>query len=516
MKKACRSFVKIGGALSLVLGLVVSQNQSAFAGWTGLISVNGTGWASVNVRSSTGISNRVTTVNNLALPSASMAPTNGYKTNAPLPAGALATTFSRIKALPNGGWLASANGTNSGDGTDNAELQQRLTIVPSDCASLTFDSVINQSPAEFAANGNSGTITVNAKATAGTALWLRGFEYTGSMADVPLDNPDTVENEAIEYLKAHGSSKFETLIAGPFEFGGPGGSTCPLIIPFSLSSTNLEHLVYATDGVTLSLPLVVFSPSNVVVKCDEPFSYPPVQFLGCGTITVSYVPAPLAGGVFPAGHFPVGVTPVTATATDVNGNSVSSSFTVTVTDTIPPVRPTLTNLTFGMCGAPATPPTPTTTDNCKGVVSGTTTTPFPITTPGTTAVIWTFNDGNGNSTTATQNVTVAGLTFKGFYSPIGTVSNLCSAPVVINQGSVAPFKFDVFCGASPVTTGQPPIVKIQVWNGCVQGAEPVSVNAVYQNDWHYNWDTTGWAKGIYKIIVVMPDQSTRHVFVKLK
>jgi len=658
MKKPSRCLTKV--ASITIVALVMSQNQPAFAGWTGLINGLGVGWASVNVRSSTLQTNRVTTVNNLTSPSAAMSPTTGYKTNAPLPEGAATNTYSRIKGLSGGIWQAASKAA-VGDGTDNAELQQRIQITPADCAALTFDSVINQSQAEFNANGNSGTITVNAKATAGTALWLRGFEYTGSMADVPLDNPDTVENESIEYLKVHGLAKFETLVLGPFEFGG---ANCPLIVPFTLSSSNLENLVFASDAAVLSLPLVVACPAGISVKCDESFSYPPVQVAGCGNISVSYVPAPLPGGVFPAGSFPVGVTPVTVTATDGDGNSTSCSFTVTVTDTVPPVAPvlptltgeafvivpqpapatdncggvvrattsdpllytnqgtfnvrwnfddnhgntnkanqtvivddvtapvppalptvtgqcsasvtaptaqdavagtitgttsdpltynsqgtftvhwtfndgngntstanqtvivkdtmppatpTLANLTFAVCsGTPATPPTPTTTDNCKGLVSGTTTTPFPITAPGTTVVTWTFSDGNGNSTTANQNVTLTGLTFKGFYSPIGTVSNLCTSPVVINQGSVAPIKFDMLCGSSVVTTGQPPIVKIQVWNGCVQGAEPVSANAVFQNDWHYNWDTSGWAKGIYKVLVVLPDQTTRHVFVKLK
>ena len=60
-------------------------------------------------------------------------------------------------------------------------------------------------------------------------------------------------------------------------------------------------------------------------------------------------------------------------------------------------------------------------------------------------------------------------------------------------------------------------MKIQLWTGCSFVSEPISVNAVYNNDWHYNWDTTSaWAKGLYKVIVVLPDGTTQYVVVKLK
>ena len=585
MKKTNPSFGRAGCAI--LIGLLIGQNQSVFAGWTGLINGLGIGWASVNVRSSTLVTNRVTTVNNLASPSAAMAPTTGYKTNAPLPAGASTNTYSRIKGLSGGIWQAASKAA-IGDGTDNAELQNRVRVIPADCASLTFDSVINQSQAEFNANGNSGTITVNSTATAGTALWLRGFEFTGSMADVPVDNPDTVENESIEYLKAHGLAKFETLVLGPFEFGGTNGA-CPLIVPFTLTSSNLENLVFASDAAVLSLPLVIVCPPNVVAKCDEPVSYGPVQFAGCGNITLSYSPAPPAGGIFPAGSFPVGVTPVTVTATDSDGHSTNCTFTVTVTDTTPPAVPNLPTLTgeafvvvpqpapttdncggpvnatttdpliytnqgtftvhwrfddghgntntgnqtvivddvtppvpptipdaIGGCGVIVTPPTAI--DAVVGPVQGTTTSPLVYTNLGTNSIIWTFDDGNGNTSTATQKVIVSGITFTGFNAPINGTGGTCSAPLVIKSpSSTLPIKFDMSCGGTPLTSGPAPVVRIQQFsNNCVAGPEIVVTNAVYQNDWHYNWNVSNRLGGTYKITVVLPDGTSRFVFVRLK
>jgi len=200
-----------------------------------------------------------------------------------------------------------------------------------------------------------------------------------------------------------------------------------------------------------------------------------------------------------------------------NGNVATVNQTVIVKDTIPPVVPVLTPVTSS-CTVSVTLTPPTATDNCAGTVTGTTTTVFPITASGTTPVVWRFNDGNGNTSTATQNVVIAGLTFKGFYSPIGTVSNACtgSTLVSVNQGSVVPIKFDMLCGSTPITSGTPPIVNVELYNNCQFVSVPISVNAVFQNDWHYNWDTSGWGKGTYRVLVILPDNTTRFVFVRLK
>jgi len=75
--------------------------------------------------------------------------------------------------------------------------------------------------------------------------------------------------------------------------------------------------------------------------------------------------------------------------------------------------PTLTNLPdiTGQCNV--TLLAPTATSNCYGSITGTTTTQFPITTLGTTVVTWTFNDGNGQTSTASQNVIISGTTWNG-------------------------------------------------------------------------------------------------------
>ena len=504
MEKLSLRFIKL--ACATVAGVAVFQVYNLQAGWTGLINGAGVGWSSVNVRSVTMETNRATTPS-IANPSASISPGRGYVYGTNLPSGASLATYSRIKGFAGGIWQAMTYAV-TGDGADNLELESRLNINPSPCASLVLDSIINQ--AAFNSNGHSSTIEVTTVGTAGTALWLRGFEYTGDQSLLPPDDPNTVPNETIEYLKIHGTWKFETLILGPFEFGTNG--TCPLLIPFTLTSTNLENLIFAADGVAKSVPFTVTCPSDVSFKCGEAVKFPAAEVSGgCGQITGTWSPEENYA-------FPVGVTPVTVTVTDGASNTTSCTFNVIITDTEKPATPTLPTLNYNLCsGTPVMPPAPTTTDACAGTVTGTTTNVFPITQPGTNVVTWTFDDGNGNVTTANQTIILTGFTFAGFYSPISGTGGACSLPLRnIKQGSNIPLKFDMLCGTSYVTTGQPPVVKIQLWSECAFVSEPVSVNAVYQNDWHYNWDTTGWAKGVYKVIVVLPDGSSQHVFIRLR
>jgi hypothetical protein len=105
--------------------------------------------------------------------------------------------------------------------------------------------------------------------------------------------------------------------------------------------------------------------------------------------------------------FPItslGTTVVTWTFDDGNGNVSTADQNVIIEDNTAPIVPVLSDIT-AECSATAS--APSTTDNCSGTITGTTTTVFPITAPGTTVVTWIFDDGNGNTSTATQNVIVS-------------------------------------------------------------------------------------------------------------
>ncbi|MGX7668408.1 SBBP repeat-containing protein, partial [Flavobacterium pedocola] len=140
---------------------------------------------------------------------------------------------------------------------------------------------------------------------------------------------------------------------------------------------------------------VVPTLSDVTGQCSATPSAPTTTDNCAGTVTGTTATA-----------FPIttqGTTIVTWTFADGNGNTSTATQNVIINDSTAPVVPTLSDVT-GQCSA--TPSAPTTTDNCAGTVTGTTATAFPITTQGTTVVTWTFTDGNGNTSTATQNVII--------------------------------------------------------------------------------------------------------------
>jgi hypothetical protein len=549
-------------------------------------------------------------------------------------------------------------------------LQTQVPIAGADCASVGFESQLNQSQTEFNANGNTGTITVIATASGGTALWLRGYEFDGSISNIPIADPNSVSNAAIEFLKQNGKLLFNTLLVGPFDYGD-GSNACPLVIPFAMVSSNLENFIFFADTAAISLPLVIQCPPDVTVKCSDPITYPTISYAGCAVNISFNPPLPEPAGFFAPGSFPIGTNPVTVTATDSDGNTTNCTFNVVVLGTppvppplppltgqtsvnvptpvatqtcggatyqipgtttnstsyntqgtftvtwtfddghgdvtvtnqtvivhstappvppvippavgecsvtvttppvasdpvfgpvtgttsnpltystqgtnyiiwtftdvnnnsstatqtvivhndIPPVQPTLPTLTFNLCsGGIVSPTPPTTTDTCGNIVTGKTATKFPITTLGTNVITWTFTDGNGNKTTANQTIIVTGgLTFAGFYSPVGGTGGGCSQPPPLltqNGGSILPIKFDIFCGTNLITSGTPPIVQIQAYaKNCTPSTNVVTQPAAYQNNWHFNWDTSGFAKGTYKVIVVLPDGSLQYFFVGLK
>jgi len=160
--------------------------------------------------------------------------------------------------------------------------------------------------------------------------------------------------------------------------------------------------------------------------------------------------------------FPVGTTTVTWTVTDVHGNSSTATQTVTVTDN---EKPTITapatvsvSNDAGNCSAVVTLGTPVTGDNC-GVASTTSDAPatFPV---GTTMVTWTVTDVHGNSSTATQTVTVTDNEKPTITAPaaisVNNDAGKCSA-VVATLGT--PVTGDN-CGVSSTTNDAPAVFPV--------------------------------------------------------
>ena len=70
---------------------------------------------------------------------------------------------------------------------------------------------------------------------------------------------------------------------------------------------------------------------------------------------------------------------------------------------------------------------PTATNNCGEQFTGTTHTEFPIASQGTTVIVWTYDDGSGNTLTQEQNVVIDDITPPIIISPASDIIQ-CDAP----------------------------------------------------------------------------------------
>lgn len=107
--------------------------------------------------------------------------------------------------------------------------------------------------------------------------------------------------------------------------------------------------------------------------------------------------------------FPItaqGATLVTWTYDDGRGNISTQAQYVIISDTIAPVADIAKLSTINAeCEVKSITP-PTATDNCEGKIIGTSNVQFPLTAQGTKIITWTYDDGNGNTSTQTQEVII--------------------------------------------------------------------------------------------------------------
>lgn len=187
------------------------------------------------------------------------------------------------------------------------------------------------------------------------------------------------------------------------------------------------HTATATQTLTVNdtQKPVIPTPTPLVVSTDPNLCTaavtvtPPAATDNCGTPTVTGVRSDNLALNAP---YPKGLTTITWTATDAEGNPAQTTQTVTVSDNEAPAVPELA----AVSGCDVTLTAPTTTDNCAGTVTGTTTDLTRYTATGTYTVTWTFSDGFGNSSQATQQVVVHGAPTMGL-TATGTTSASASS-----------------------------------------------------------------------------------------
>jgi len=188
--------------------------------------------------------------------------------------------------------------------------------------------------------------------------------------------------------------------------GFPMGTT-PVMWTATDSSGNVATSMQSvTIAPPSSGPLTITAPSNVSQEATAPLS---AVALATAMVSGGETPVMISNDA-PAGGFPVGTTTVTWTATDAAMTTVTATQLVTIADTVAPQLSAPTNV------ATTQGPELGDTDVILGVATVTDiadpnpaisndapTGGFPV---GTTTVVWTAQDASGNTTTATQSVTV--------------------------------------------------------------------------------------------------------------
>ncbi|TVZ55206.1 putative secreted protein (Por secretion system target) [Lutibacter sp. Hel_I_33_5] len=219
------------------------------------------------------------------------------------------------------------------------------------------------------------------------------------------------------------------------------GATDAINSPVTIQLIGTDESGNATTipvQVTVIDPVPVVITQNIVIQLDDNGTVviDPLQIDNGSSSAVGIGSLSLDISAFNCEDINNPVT-VTLTVTSTLGSSSTGTAIVTVQDTIAPIAPILSDI-LGECSATAT--TPTTTDNCAGSITGTTTDSLEYTIQGTHTITWSFDDGNGNTTTATQNVIVNDTTApiaitKNITIPLDASGNAIITPQMINNGS---------------------------------------------------------------------------------
>jgi gliding motility-associated-like protein len=185
------------------------------------------------------------------------------------------------------------------------------------------------------------------------------------------------------------------------------------------NSIVVNQVVIIDDTIAPIIPVL----TDVVGQCSATATPPTTtdNCIGSITATTTSYPAPYT-------FSNQGTYLIVWNFNDGNGNSFNVNQNVIVDNTSPPVIPALADVT-GQCSATA--PTPTFTNTCTGAIINATPNINPPTrnTQGTTVIIWTFDDGNGNVQTVNQNIIVDDTTAPVAINPPANITYQCIAEV---------------------------------------------------------------------------------------
>jgi|GEM_PF-2251314 len=281
--------------------------------------------------------------------------------------------------------------------------------------------------------------------TAPAAVSVNADNGSCAATNVALGTPTTADNCGVASVTNNAPASF------------PVGSTT---VTWTVTDVN-GRTATATQVVTVTdnqNPVISNTPSNITVytgagsaTCNKVVTWTsPTASDNCSVSTLTSTHT--SGAVFP-----VGTTTVTYTATDVNGNTVTSSFTVAVIDNTNPVV-NVQNITLNLTSAGTGTITAAqinngSTDNCGIASMVLNKTNFTCSDLGSQTVTLTVTDINGNSASADATVLVKDVTPPTVLTKNITVNLDASGNASITAAQVDNGSSDV-CG--PVTLSVSP------------------------------------------------------------
>ncbi len=265
------------------------------------------------------------------------------------------------------------------------------------CANLGPNPVV-LTVTDASGNTNTCTSTVTVSDTTSPVISCPGNQ---------VENPDTfcsfILPDYTALVNATDNCGTATVIQSPAAGTVISGTTTLTMTSTddSGNTSSCTFQVILTDGVA---PIAVCQDINIYLDATGNASIVGADLDGGSTDNCSVLTFSASQTAFTCAD--LGTVNVILTVSDGSSSSSNCVAIVTVIDTISPVLPGLADVT-GDCSATAI--IATTTDNCSGTITGTTTDPLIYSAQGNYTINWTFDDGNGNTSTQTQNVIVNGI-----------------------------------------------------------------------------------------------------------
>ncbi|NJD01606.1 MAG: HYR domain-containing protein, partial [Ruminiclostridium sp.] len=265
-----------------------------------------------------------------------------------------------------------------------------------------------------------------------------------------------------------------------------------------------------------TVPVFTKLPSDQTVEATAVNT--PIADVDFGTIEAADIFGVTLSNDAPA-TFPLGDTIVTWTATDGNGLTATADQVITVVDTTAPVFTFVpeaksvyatgikTMVDIGLATATDIFGATVSNDAAEYLSDG-----FPV---GKTTVTWTATDGNGLTTTATQDIIVT-YDFAGFFQPV----DMNDVVNTVKAGSAIPIKFSLGgnMGLNIFAAGYPKVVAITVDSSTQTDEIETTVTAGNSSlsydpatdQYTYVWKTDKAWVGLGKKLIVRLNDGTEH------